>query len=210
LDLEAFVLAQLPPVPARVLEVGCGQGDLARTLAQAGHEVTAIDPEASAGPLFRRVSLEDFAEPGPFDAVVASRSLHHIHDLAAALDRIAGLLRPGGVLVLNEFAKERLDPPTAEWYYERRLELAAAGGKDAPASLDVCLREWEDDHAELHSSRDMHHQLLARFDERFFAWEPYLHEELQEAASEAEERRLIEAGVIQATGFRWVGENPRP
>jgi hypothetical protein len=55
----------------------------------------------------------------------------------------------------------------------------------------------------------MHQGLLARFDERFFAWRPYLNEELRQAASEAQESSLIEAGAIRATGFRWVGENPR-
>jgi SAM-dependent methyltransferase len=205
-DLEAFVLAHLPPVPARVLDVGCGEGVLARALADAGHAVTAIDPEAPAGPLFRRLTLEEFAEPGLFDAVVASRSLHHVENLAAALERIAALLAPRGVLVVNDFAKERLDGPTAEWYLDRRRALAAAGGKAAPGSLDECLRKWEDDHADLHDYGAMRAALDARFDERFFAWVPYLHHELAQVAPTAAERDLIDAGMIRATGFRYVGE----
>jgi 2-polyprenyl-3-methyl-5-hydroxy-6-metoxy-1,4-benzoquinol methylase len=206
LDLEAFVLPHLPPVPARVLEVGCGDGTLARALARAGHAVTAIDPEAPEGPLFRRLTLEEFAEPGPFDAVVASRSLHHVESLAAAFDRIAALLTPGGVLVVNEFAKERLAGPTAEWYLGRRRALAAVGGAPAPSSLDDCLREWEHDHADLHGYEAMRAELDARFRERFFAWVPYLHHELAQVAPEAEEQALIDAGAIRATGFRYVGE----
>jgi SAM-dependent methyltransferase len=205
-DLEAFVLAHLPPDPARVLEVGCGAGALARALAGAGHAVTAIDPEAPAGPLFRRLTLEEFAEPGPFDAVVASRSLHHVESLATALDRIAGLLAPGGVLVVNDFAKERLDGPTASWYLDRRSALAAAGGAPAPDSLDVCLREWEDDHADLHAYQAMRDALDARFRERYFTWVPYLHHELGLVATEAVEQALIDTGAIRATGFRYVGE----
>jgi 2-polyprenyl-3-methyl-5-hydroxy-6-metoxy-1,4-benzoquinol methylase len=108
MHLTDFVLAHLPSVPARVLEVGCGRGDLARALDAAGHEVVAIDPEAPEGRLFRRVTLEDFAEPGPFDAVVASRSLHHLPGLGEAVDRIAALVQPGGTFVVNDFAKERL------------------------------------------------------------------------------------------------------
>ena len=50
-----------------------------------GHQVTAIDPAAPDGAIFQPVALEDFADPVEFDAVVASRSLHHIHDLGAAL-----------------------------------------------------------------------------------------------------------------------------
>lgn len=62
----------------------------------------AIDPEAPAGDIFRRVGIEEFPAPEPFDGVVANRSLHHIHDLHAAIDSIAELLPPNGVFVLNE------------------------------------------------------------------------------------------------------------
>lgn len=201
-----FVLAHLPPAPARVLEVGCGKGDLARALAAAGHEVTAIDPQAPEGAPFRRVTLEDFAEPQRFDAVVASRSLHHLPGLGEAVDKIAALLRPGGTFVVNDFAKERLEGPTAEWYYDRRLALAASGGREAPGSFDACLHE---EHADIHAYADMRHELDRRFGERSFAWVPYLHEELGDVASEELERALVEAGAIQATGFRYVGETPR-
>jgi hypothetical protein len=40
-------------------------------------------------------------------------SLHHIADLADTLDRIAGLLLPGGRLIVHEHAPERLDERTA-------------------------------------------------------------------------------------------------
>lgn len=210
MNLEAFVLAHLPPVPARVLEVGCGEGALAHALAQAGYVITAIDPEAPEGPLFRNVTLEEFAEPGPFDAVVASRSLHHVEGLAVALDRIAALLASGGVLIVSEFAKERLDRPTAEWYLDMRRARAATGSAAAPSSLDECLREWEKDHADLHSYEAMRTALDARFHERFFAWVPYLHHELGQVAPEAAEQELIDAGAIRATGFRYVGETAKP
>jgi SAM-dependent methyltransferase len=95
MDFTEFVLSQLPP-PARVLELGCGAGRLAHALAAAGYDVLAIDPVAPEGALFRRVTLEELEDPGPFDAVVAQRSLHHLHDLGAALDRVHALLRPKG------------------------------------------------------------------------------------------------------------------
>ena len=206
MDLAAFVLSHLPPPPARVLEVGCGAGNLARALANARYDVTAIDPEAPEGTIFRRLTLEEFSEAGPYDAVVASRSLHHVPDLAAALDKIGDLLRPGGRLIVSEFAKERLDEATAEWYYGQRRALAAAGGGEAPASFADCRRKWEEDHADLHGFEAMQRELDVRFRELFFAWEPYLYWELRGVASEALERTLVEAGAIQATGFRYVGE----
>jgi 2-polyprenyl-3-methyl-5-hydroxy-6-metoxy-1,4-benzoquinol methylase len=118
MKLHAFVHAHLPPVPARVLEVGCGRGDLARAVARAGPRVVAIDPDAPVGDLFRATSLEDFGDPEPFDAVVASLALHHVADLPGALAKIVSLLRPAGRLILNEHAVDRLDEPTARWYLE--------------------------------------------------------------------------------------------
>src|SRR5918992_6331542 len=103
--VEEFVLGHIGNPPARVLEVGCGKGELARAMARAGHSVTAIDPRAPEGPLFQRVRIEEFSDPGPFDYVVASLSLHHVEDLGRALDKIANLLRGGGALIVVERAR---------------------------------------------------------------------------------------------------------
>jgi SAM-dependent methyltransferase len=141
-----FVLSQLPASPAQVLEVGCGEGELARALAAAGYEVVAIDPEAPEGELFRRMTIEAFDDPGPFDAVVASLALHHVEDLGGVLDKLLRLLAGGGPLILNEHAWDRLDPMTPE---------------------------WEEEHAGLHGYGVMRAELDARFAERFFEWRPY-------------------------------------
>jgi SAM-dependent methyltransferase len=201
MGIGAFVLSQLPPTPATVLEVGCGDGEIARALAAGGYEVVALDPRAPAGDLFRRVSLEQFTDPGPFDAVVANRSLHHIHDLSRALDKVAGLLSPGGQLVVHEHAWDRLDEPTARWYLKHR----SAAGRGAPSSLEQCLAHWREYHAGLHGYTALREALDRRFTQRFFAWVPYLYGELGDAV-EQEERALIDTGAIQATGFCYVGE----
>ncbi len=127
-----------------MLEVGCGDGELARALADSGYDVLAIDPEAPDGEIFRRTTIEELDEPGPFDAVVASLSLHHVHDLGAALDKLVRLLR--GPLILNEFAWDRREPMTPE---------------------------WEEEHEGLHGYGAMRAELDARFEERFFEWRPY-------------------------------------
>jgi SAM-dependent methyltransferase len=202
MGLHRFVTEQLPSAPARVLEVGCGRGHLARAIAEGGYEVLAIDPDAPAGDLFQAVTLEQFADPEPFDAVVASLALHHVADLPGALDKIVSLLRPTGSLIVNEHAVDRLDEPTARWYLEKRTVIRP----DAPRSLEQCLHEWEEDHAGLHGYAAMRQELDRRFTERFFAWMPYLYGELAGAVTDLEERALIDAGAIQATGFRYVGE----
>ncbi len=104
-------------------------------------EVTAIDPNAPDGSIFRRVGIEDFAGPGPYDAVIASWSLHHVADLEAALDRIASLLAPDGILVLVEFAHERMRGRTAAWFHRQEQALAALGlARPVAESVDDWLR----------------------------------------------------------------------
>jgi SAM-dependent methyltransferase len=201
MDVAAFVTAELPRTPARVLEIGCGEGALARRLASIGYRVVAIDPRAPEGDIFEPVSLEDFADPGPFDAAVANRSLHHIADLSGSLDKVARLLRPGGRLIVYEHAWERMDEPTARWYLGRH----AAAHPHAPRGLEDLLAKWEADHAGLHGYGDLRSELDRRFTERYFAWTPYLYGELG-AEAEAEERALIDAGAIRATGFHYAGE----
>jgi SAM-dependent methyltransferase len=207
LDFESFVLEQLPP-RARILEVGCGRGELAASLAAAGHSVTAIDPDAPEGPLFRQVSLEEFDEPGPFVGVVASRSFHHVPDLDAAVQKIDSLLVRGGLVLLDDYAKERFDARTAAWYYGHRLTIAAGDGPEAPDSPEDCIREWEADDSHIHGLEAMKAALDRRFRQQFFAWAPYLWRDLEGAASFADEQAAIDAGEISALGFRYVGEAP--
>jgi SAM-dependent methyltransferase len=202
MDVASFVQAHLPPTPADVLEIGCGEGELARAVARLGHRTVAIDPQAPDGDIFERVSLQEFASPGPFDAVLANRALHHIPDLAGALDKVARLLRPGGQLIVHEHAWEHMDEPTARWYLEHRAAIDPA----APRSVESCLTRWHAGHAGLHGYEEMRAEFDQRFSERFFAWAPYLYAELGGPHVEREERRLIEAGTIRAIGFRYVGE----
>jgi SAM-dependent methyltransferase len=186
MNLEPFVAAHLPAAPAHVLEVGCGRGALAYAMARLGHDVLAIDPGAPDGDLFQHVSLEELSDPGPFDAVVANRSLHHIHDLPAAVEKVAGLLAPGGRLLLHEHAWDVVDEPTLAWYRDH-------GGSG----------DWRADHAGLHSSEAMLAEIATRFAQRLLEWTPYLHGEL--GLDPDLERAAIAAGEIRATGFLYVG-----
>jgi SAM-dependent methyltransferase len=196
MDVTAWIRSQLPPAPARVLEVGCGQGDLARGLAAAGHDVLAIDPVAPPGAIFRRTTIEELRHPGPFDAVVASRSLHHVHDLDEALAKIARL---APLLVLDEFAWDRLDEATARWYDEQRSRSAHP---PPPAS------EWRSRHERLHGFEALRAALARHFDEREFSLVPYLYQYMHVPELESREAELIEAGEICALAFRFVG-SPR-
>ena len=217
--VEEFVLDQVGPPATQVLEVGCGKGELAHALARAGHSVTAIDPRAPEGPIFRRVGIEELTDPGPFDYVVASLSLHHIEDLGGALDKIADVLRMGGSLVVVEFAWDRIDDATAEWALERlpptslseehswlgrRCQEWVRGGRGNRARAESYFAEWAAEEG-LHSSRRIRDELGRRFVGRLFEWVPYLYPDLGEDTVEADESAAIEARAINATGFRYVG-----
>src|ERR1700740_1359433 len=115
----AFVLESLPGVPARVLEVGAGDGELAETLVGAGYKVVAIDP-ASDAPHVRAIPLHELSEPpGSFDAAVGVLSMHHVEPLPESCRLLAEVLRPGGTLVLDEFDVERFDAGAARWWLDQ-------------------------------------------------------------------------------------------
>jgi SAM-dependent methyltransferase len=202
---KEFALAHLPAPPARVLEVGCGQGELTTSLVAAGYDALGIDPLAPIGERFRRIQLEDLDEVDAYDAVVAARSLHSIRDLDHALDGIVALLRPEGVLVLDEIGWDRVDEPTLDWLYGQRRALASAGRGETPASLDELRDEWEADHLGIHGFEALRRGLAGRFEEREFVWTPFLYRLLGGVATEVLEQALIDAGAIRALGFRYVG-----
>jgi SAM-dependent methyltransferase len=202
-SIGRFVTAYLPAPPARVLEVGCGSGEIVLEVARQGFEVLGIDPDAPHGAPFRRVTLEEFSPSEPFDAVVANRSLHHIDDLHGGINKIHTLLRAGGALILNEFAWDLMDQATAAWYLGHVHE---PGPKDAPLLPGSFPGEWVAEHEGLHGFEAMRGELGRRFGEVLFEWVPYIaHYYLERDDLEGEEERLISSGAIRALGFRYVG-----
>ena len=156
-----FFERALPPSPARVLEVGCGDGLVACGLASRGYDVTALDESLALAPDAPRDAARwiesDFLfyelPPGAaaFDAVLFTRSLHHIASVDHALDRAAAVLRPGGRLLAEEFAVDRVTIPTARWWYDLEAVLAAAGMLPTPdpalAAMGNPLGRWRREHA---------------------------------------------------------------
>jgi SAM-dependent methyltransferase len=159
-----------------ILEVGCGRGEVARRLGNAGFRVTALDRvlhDRTPAPGVAFVE-HDFLtyDGGPFDAVVFTSSLHHIWPLPAAIDRAFRLLEPGGLLVADDFDLDAPNPETLRWYYDVQELLAAADlfprdHVDPPGS-DVVAR-WRLAHLHdppLHTGVAMRRAIAERFDLR--------------------------------------------
>jgi len=214
--VEDFVRSEVPPPPARVLEVGCGSGELALSLSAGGWRVTAVDPEAPEGGPFVRAAVEelDAAEHGPFDAAVAVLSLHHAGELGTVLDKVRSLLEPGGVFVVDEFRKEHLaDRATAAFFYHQQLSLLHAGRKrighgghqPGGGSFESWYARVSERRAAVHEEGEVLAPLEERFVTRSLSYGPYLFRQGLDAAVEPLERKLIAEGGIRATGLRWVG-----
>ncbi|MGM1063222.1 class I SAM-dependent methyltransferase [Saccharothrix sp. Mg75] len=151
----AHLAPLLPSSPARVLEAGCGRGALAAALAGLGHDVTGVDRDAEAVHAARergvRVVHADVREvSGEYDVVLFTRSLHHADDLDEVLGHAAALLAPGGHLVVEEFAWERVDRAAAHFLHDHRAVLVSAGLLDAPTPTGDLLDAWVADHDSLH------------------------------------------------------------
>lgn len=83
--------------------------------------MTDLNPEVPEDEPFMCGTLEELREEGFFDAVVAIRSLHHVHDLPRALDNLRDALRGRGRLVLLGFAAEHYDD-ARRWATEHGIE----------------------------------------------------------------------------------------
>ena len=106
-------VSYVPPGKQRILELGCGTGNLTLALARRFPEarLTLVDGsaemlECAAARLGNRAvecveaRFEDLAlEPGSFDLVTSSISLHHVRDMPGLLGRLFGLTAPAGHLV---------------------------------------------------------------------------------------------------------------
>jgi SAM-dependent methyltransferase len=112
----ARLLAQAIPGDARIVEVGCGTGQMSLYLARADRIVVGADLTLASLRLAeaarRRFGLEgvrfvesDLNRPGlregAFDVVYCSGVLHHTPDPRAAFARVARLARPGGMVVIG-------------------------------------------------------------------------------------------------------------
>jgi SAM-dependent methyltransferase len=118
LHYHPVLLAAVPDRCRTALDVGCGEGILARRLRRSIPSVTGIDLDersielarAHAGASEIDYVVGDFLthpfDPGAFDFIACVAALHHM-DAAAAVNRTRELLAPGGTLAVLGLARSR-------------------------------------------------------------------------------------------------------
>jgi 2-polyprenyl-6-hydroxyphenyl methylase / 3-demethylubiquinone-9 3-methyltransferase len=98
----------------RLLDIGCGAGLLCEPLTRLGAQVIGVDPSASniaaakahadRGHLsidYRCTTVEEMDPRERFDIVLAMEVVEHVSDVGAFLGRCAGMLKPGGLMVVS-------------------------------------------------------------------------------------------------------------
>lgn len=106
-----FIDERSPVAQKKVIDVGCGGGILAESLAQRGAQVTGIDMgeaplavarlhalESGVELTYEQITVEDKATqmPEAFDVVTCMEMLEHVPDPASVVRACAQLVKPGG------------------------------------------------------------------------------------------------------------------
>jgi SAM-dependent methyltransferase len=141
---------------ARVLDLGCGEGQIARLVTTGGaHRTVGVDASAAqvaearrraGGPAYARAAAAALPlATASFDAVVACLVLEHVAELDVALDEVARVLRPGGRLVV--FLNHPLfQTPGSGWIDDRVLDPPEQYWRVGPyLTEDVSLEEVDID-----------------------------------------------------------------
>jgi len=185
-----FVLKYLPRRNVRILEVGCGNGELAERLQNIGFEVVAVDSSAEAventkqrGVDARVAEFPDFDESA-FDAILFTRSLHHLQALDETVAKTHQLLNPNGLVLVEDFAFNEASEATIEWLYGVVSILDLSGQLNLAEdnfAKDLLLgngnyQVWrENHHHHLHSAPTMSNALKGHFESLTETTAPYLY-----------------------------------
>jgi 2-polyprenyl-6-hydroxyphenyl methylase/3-demethylubiquinone-9 3-methyltransferase len=127
-----------------VLDVGCGGGLLCEPMTRLGAQVTGTDAatdaidaarthgaQAGLAITYRCGAAEDLLAESPrYDVVVASEVIEHVTDPAAFLVSLAGLLKPGGAVLLTTLNRSAKSMVIAKLLAEYVLRVLPVGTHD--------------------------------------------------------------------------------
>ena len=172
-----FVKEFLPSECRRILEVGCGTGELAAALSKDGYSVVAIDMDSDSIAASQQLGVDarvatwpDF-DDGRFDAILFTRSLHHIHPLDESIRHLTDNLTEAGRVIVEDFAYESVDEKTLRWFAAaiRRLESTDSLTVNNDSLKKILsktknLKAWRQNHeTELHTAAEINAQLEKTF-----------------------------------------------
>lgn len=113
------VVELLTPQPGeRILDLGCGTGDLANEISASGAHVTGMDDSAEMierakskypGLTFLAGDGENFDTESPYDAIFSNAALHWMKDADGVVRSVYGALKPGGRFVAEFGGKGNID-----------------------------------------------------------------------------------------------------
>lgn len=152
----AVIEAVMSTAPRKVLDIGCGEGWLARALAARGVAVTGVDavPElvaqarAAGGGDFRTMSYEQLAAGAlsmRVDSAVCNFSLIGKESVEALFAALPALLNPGGALVVQTLHPLAAcgDGPYADGWRDGSWAGFDGGFRDAAPWYFRTLESWE-------------------------------------------------------------------
>jgi len=213
---------------AKVLEVGCGKGELALLLQQSGIDITAIDIEPAAIEIAIKNNVnakvcDIFDVNDTFDVLLFTRSLHHIHHLEKVILHAKNILSPHGKIILEEFDYLNVNASTTKWYYNHLdgLNKVNLVHQSNQPGQDY-LQRWKDEHDHtppLNSGNEMIKQIEKKFKSPTIQKVPYLFRSIEQeiffkpdSINEIrqllkEEIELIKTKSILPVGLRLIAES---
>jgi 2-polyprenyl-6-hydroxyphenyl methylase/3-demethylubiquinone-9 3-methyltransferase len=155
-----WINARVPLAGKTVVDIGCGGGILAESIARKGAKVTGIDLSEKALKIadlhslesgvpvrYEYIAAEDLAarEPGQFDVVTCMEMLEHVPDPAAIVKACAALVKPGGHVFFSTLNRNPKSYVFAILGAEYILRLLPRGTHDyakfiTPAELSQHIR----------------------------------------------------------------------
>ncbi|MBZ2206748.1 bifunctional 2-polyprenyl-6-hydroxyphenol methylase/3-demethylubiquinol 3-O-methyltransferase UbiG [Massilia soli] len=156
-----WINARAPLRGKKVIDIGCGGGILAESMARKGADVTGIDLsekalkvadlhslESEVSVRYKHIAAEEMAaqEPGQYDVVTCMEMLEHVPDPSSIVRAAAALVKPGGLVffsTLNRNPKAYLFAVVGAEYL---LRMLPKGTHDyakfiTPAELSQFVRE---------------------------------------------------------------------